>query len=130
MKSLPPETLVGTPDEDWQFKVFSPVEVEEIEKMARTIIDEHAEAMAEPISVITFFTADEFRANLLGCWEAAKIGCDVQVIGLALADEYYDQDTIPPDAEMSEAANYFKHHELNGFLDFDEEGEDDDDDDD
>jgi hypothetical protein len=115
-------TLIETPSDDWWRKVFTEAEYEALESSFAKIVDEffNPDDDGEPISVVVMVSRTKFMEQLRVLAMAQSDGYDVEDIGIAFAQEYFDNNDIPFDTEGSRNATEF-------YTPFDEEEPDDDD---
>lgn len=104
------ETLVATPDPNWWRVVFTEAEHEALEKRFEEIVAETASGEddgEEPIAVVVMVARSKFYNVLRALVMASAEDLDVDDIGVAFAQHYFDDSTIPPDDEASSDARQF-----------------------
>lgn len=108
MADVGSRTLVGTPSGDWWLAVFSPEEGAEMMARAAEVIAEFSDdSEGEPILIQLALTADEFRASMEAIGEANDMGIDVDALGVALAQEYWNNPEIPMMNDVADVAREF-----------------------
>lgn len=103
-------TLVETPDANWWRKVFTEAEAEALLESFNKIAQEFADKPiphVEPIDVMVLVGRDEFYTLLHTLAEASRAGFELDTVGIAFAQSYFDEDDIPQEDGASEDAREF-----------------------
>lgn len=107
-------------DPDWWRIAFTPEDFAELQTKTSDLVGEFGIAVEdmEPIAVVVLVTPTEFGEALRLLARLDSDGYDLQTIGLAFAQEYFDNDDIDQNDELSVAAREF-------YTPYDQDDEDD-----
>lgn len=104
------ETLVATPDDDWWKAVFTDKEYTTLEARFAQILAEHEVSrtkLSEPLDIVVLIAPEKFVEQLKILAMANRDGYEVEDIGVAFAQEYFENDDIEQDSDASLAAREF-----------------------